>query len=69
MTRVQCVSIYRGVRNKETRDRGWDSLPLFGQGEHLDQNTAERLFNFLLIDQILAEFSLANGTGFHTDYL
>jgi bloom syndrome protein len=69
VTRTQCIYIYRGAKTKEVRDRGWDSSPYFGQGSHLEQNTVERLVNFLLIDQILAEFAVANKSGFHTDYL
>lgn len=69
VTRHQCVAIYRGAKNKELRDRGWDESPLFGEGSHLDQNTVERLVTFMLIDQILAEFAVQNKGGFHTDYL
>lgn len=69
VTRTQCIYIYRGAKTKEVRDRGWDSSPYFGQGSHLEQNTAERLVNFLLIDQILAESAVVNKGGFHTDYL
>jgi len=69
ITRTQCIAVYRGAKTKDVRDRGWDSLPYFGCGSHLDQNTVERLVNFLLIDQMLAEFAVANKSGFHTDYL
>lgn len=69
MTRHQCVAIYRGAKVKESRERGWDGSPFFGQGSHLDQNTVERLVNFMLIDQILAEAAVPNRGGFHTDYV
>lgn len=65
-TRIACIQVYRGG---SARGKPWDRSPYRGKGSHWDQNTTERLFDQLSLEDIVQEYSEKNTAGYFTYYI
>lgn len=69
VTKPHCVAIFRGSKLKDIVAKGYDSEPLFGAGQDMSLDKAERLFNHLIHHEALRLAPFQNSSGWHADYL
>ncbi|KAJ9257353.1 hypothetical protein DTO207G8_2107 [Paecilomyces variotii] len=68
VTLLQCVDIFRGVKNKKIKDQHRD-LPEFGAGSDLELGEVERLFFRLLSEEAFKEHNHAVRKGITIQYI
>jgi bloom syndrome protein len=69
VTKAQCLEIYRGANLKAIRDKGLDQNSLFGSGQKLSRDQADRLIDHLLVNEALREDCVANNQGWNNLYI
>ncbi|GAD93603.1 RecQ family helicase MusN [Paecilomyces variotii No. 5] len=68
VTLLQCVDIFRGLKNKKVKDHH-KSLPEFGAGSDLELGEVERLFFRLLSEEAFREHNHAVKRGITVQYI
>lgn len=68
VTLLQCVDIFRGVKNKKVKDQH-KKLPEFGSGSDLELGEVERLFFRLLSEEAFKEHNHAVKRGITIQYI
>ncbi|KAJ7593079.1 DNA helicase [Mycena floridula] len=65
----QCRLVLKGSKNSQIMNKGYDKLSLYGSASNLSIDIIEQLFSKLLFMDVLSEESIANASGWHTQYL
>jgi superfamily II DNA helicase RecQ len=65
----QAMDIYRGMNNQKIRNACHDKLEMYGKGKELKRNDLERIFHFLMINNVLKETYVTNAMGFVNGYV
>ncbi|CCJ28450.1 unnamed protein product [Pneumocystis jirovecii] len=68
-TILQCIDVFRGIKNTKVVNFGYEALPSFGSGSSLSRLDAERLFHVLIFDDIIKEVSDVTKMGFVVTYV
>jgi hypothetical protein len=68
-TMNQAVDAFRGSKSKTLRDKGWDSLPMFGKGLQYSRELVERIFQHLVAADALKEELYQNKMGYNNSYI
>ncbi|EMR09443.1 hypothetical protein PNEG_02385 [Pneumocystis murina B123] len=68
-TALQCINIFRGIKNNKVVNFGYEALPSFGSGSSLSRLDAERLFHVLISYDIIKEVSDITEMGFVVTYV
>jgi bloom syndrome protein len=61
--------VYRGSKAAKVISAGHDKLAEFGKGQAIRRTEVERIFHFMMLENILTEVSLTNRMGFASSYL
>jgi bloom syndrome protein len=69
VTLLKCIDIFRGVKNKTMKEKGYYDLQHYGFGEDLDRGDIERLFARLLSEDVIGEDNVVNKMGFANQYV
>ena len=69
MTINQAIDVYRGMKNTKVYDNGFNELVSYGKGAQLRKTDAERIFHYMIVENILEEQYVTNRMGFTTAYL
>ena len=69
VTLLKCMDIFRGVKSKAMKEKGYDDWEHFGFGEDLDRGDIERLFSRLLSEDVIREENVVNRMGFANQYV
>jgi bloom syndrome protein len=67
VTTNQCQLIFKG--SKATEPRKYGNERGYGSGSHLQKEVVELMFSKLLQQDVFSEYSVANGSGWYTQYL
>lgn len=68
-TALQCINIFRGIKNNKVASFDYEALPSFGSGSSLSRLDAERLFHVLISYDIIKEVSDITQMGFVVTYV
>ena len=69
MTILQCVDLFRGVKQRKFANVDSDDIPEQGLASDLDRGEVERLFYRLLSEEALKEKNVVNSKGFASQYI
>lgn len=69
VTSRACQDVFKGCRTKKIKAKGYDLLPGFTLGSHLDKALITELFDVLLEKEILEEYRFKNQSGYNNTYL
>jgi len=68
VTMLYCVDVLRGAATKKIKDNNHHEIEGFGAAKTIGRSEVERLFQYLLMENALAEYNIVKG-GFATQYL
>ncbi|KAG4302390.1 hypothetical protein PCK1_001372 [Pneumocystis canis] len=68
-TILQCIDIFRGIKNAKIKNFRYETLPSFGSGSSMSRLDSERLFQVLISDDIIKEVSDVTKMGFVVTYV
>lgn len=69
VTLLQCVDIYRGMKGSKIINAGFDELEMYGKGNGIKRTEVERIFHFMVVENILKEVYESNAMGFTSGYV
>lgn len=61
VTRIALADVYRGSQKRDYKNKGYDSLPLFGAGKAIQNDKLSRILDHLLAEDALDMVSVKNG--------
>lgn len=65
VTKTHCLDVFRGSKAKSVTDKGYDRLPLFGCGQEVSRDRADRLIDNLMYNGALKEKCYNNLQGWN----
>jgi superfamily II DNA helicase RecQ len=68
-TRAQCLDIFKGAKARPIREKGFDQNPHFGDGGSVPRAHADRVFDNLLMTEVLKEVCITNTQGWNNMYI
>jgi bloom syndrome protein len=69
VTLIHCADVLVGRKAKKASDLGHDHLEEYGMGSDIDRGDVERIFQRLLSEDVLEEYSVMNAMRFPTAYI
>ena len=69
MTIAQAIDVYRGSKTAKVFENNWNDLVSYGKGSALGKTDIERIFHYMIVENILEEDYVSNRMGFTSAYL